>query len=408
MAPDGGSSVTLTQLSGLRQALRIAVTQPNRHAPREALATSDWSPRSSPTTTSRPEPRKSPPPLPACRPWRCRRPNGWCGTAWAHRLSSGWQRSRAPSSELSGHRRRAGGPARRHRTPHTRGSLADDHRPPRCSDDDAAVRTITLNRPEERNAIDIPMRVALARGDRAADRLPSVRVIVLTGAGTGVLLRRGHLHHASACPRTRPWTRRPGAARDPRHLEHHQTGAGGRRGGGLRRRAWPWPPPATGWWPARRAFATTFTNVGLAGDMGDLRVAAGAGRRRAGAPDAAAAGAFGRRKPCDRGLVDAVAEPGQALESARREARRNWPRAPSGLRGRSRRLLALAADAAPCSTARTRSTACKQSFSTPTTSPKASPPFRRNDGRSSAHGKGARVMTSVIDRGGQPAAPTTD
>jgi enoyl-CoA hydratase/carnithine racemase len=46
-----------------------------------------------------------------------------------------------------------------------------------------AVRVVTLNRPKVRNAIDMPLRVALAEAIEAADRDPAVRVIVLTGAG---------------------------------------------------------------------------------------------------------------------------------------------------------------------------------------------------------------------------------
>ncbi len=36
-------------------------------------------------------------------------------------------------------------------------------------DDDAAVRTVTLNRPEKRNAIDIELRIALAEAIESAD-----------------------------------------------------------------------------------------------------------------------------------------------------------------------------------------------------------------------------------------------
>jgi enoyl-CoA hydratase/carnithine racemase len=49
--------------------------------------------------------------------------------------------------------------------------------------DDGGVRTVTLNRPEKRNAIDLELRVALADAIEAADADPDVRVIVLTGAG---------------------------------------------------------------------------------------------------------------------------------------------------------------------------------------------------------------------------------
>lgn len=48
MAPDGGSSVTLTQLVGLRQALRILLTNPTLSADEAAEIGS--SPKSSTTT----------------------------------------------------------------------------------------------------------------------------------------------------------------------------------------------------------------------------------------------------------------------------------------------------------------------------------------------------------------------
>ncbi len=48
-----------------------------------------------------------------------------------------------------------------------------------------AVATITLNRPERLNAITSPMLEALAGALQRADSDPSVRVVVLTGAGRG-------------------------------------------------------------------------------------------------------------------------------------------------------------------------------------------------------------------------------
>ena len=68
-------------------------------------------------------------------------------------------------------------------------------------------------------------------------------------------------------------------------------------------------------------FATTFTNVGLAGDMGTFaslpaRVGAARARQMLMLPAPITA-----QEALALGLVDAVAEPGQALESARRDAR---------------------------------------------------------------------------------------
>jgi len=46
-----------------------------------------------------------------------------------------------------------------------------------------AVAVVTLNRPDKLNAIDMPLRLALADVIEAADRDTSVRAVVLTGAG---------------------------------------------------------------------------------------------------------------------------------------------------------------------------------------------------------------------------------
>jgi enoyl-CoA hydratase/carnithine racemase len=51
-----------------------------------------------------------------------------------------------------------------------------------CSDRNG-VRTLTLNRPQRKNAIDRDLWVALADGLRSAGSDPAVRVVVITGAG---------------------------------------------------------------------------------------------------------------------------------------------------------------------------------------------------------------------------------
>lgn len=51
------------------------------------------------------------------------------------------------------------------------------------SEDRGSVRIVTIDRPEVRNAIDIPVRVALAEALERAGAEPSVRAVVLTGAG---------------------------------------------------------------------------------------------------------------------------------------------------------------------------------------------------------------------------------
>jgi enoyl-CoA hydratase/carnithine racemase len=188
-------------------------------------------------------------------------------------------------------------------------------------DDDAAVRTITLNRPQKRNAIDIEMRIALAEAIESADRDPGIRVIIVTGAGP-VFCSGGDI---STMHRMSP----------ERALERIELAQD------IIRAIWNTPKPvlaavegsAYGAGAALAAacdrvvaardatFATTFTNVGLAGDMGasvSLPARVGVARARQmlmlpapiSAPEA-----------LEMGLVDAVAEPGQALESARRDAR---------------------------------------------------------------------------------------
>ena len=52
-------------------------------------------------------------------------------------------------------------------------------------DDDGGVRTLTLNRPERKNALSPELVDALTSSLAAADRDPAVRVVVLTGAGEG-------------------------------------------------------------------------------------------------------------------------------------------------------------------------------------------------------------------------------
>ena len=52
-------------------------------------------------------------------------------------------------------------------------------------EDDGAVRTLTLNRPEVRNALDTELLAALLSELRAAVADPEVRCLVLTGAGKG-------------------------------------------------------------------------------------------------------------------------------------------------------------------------------------------------------------------------------
>lgn len=75
------------------------------------------------------------------------------------------------------------------------------------TEDHGAVRVIVLNRPERRNAIDIPLREHLALAIEAAAAAPSVRAIVLTGAGPvfcsgGDIGTMRRMPPSESCPRT--------------------------------------------------------------------------------------------------------------------------------------------------------------------------------------------------------------
>jgi 2-(1,2-epoxy-1,2-dihydrophenyl)acetyl-CoA isomerase len=191
---------------------------------------------------------------------------------------------------------------------------------PLLVDDVAAVRTVTLNRPQKRNAIDIELRIALAEAIEAADRDPAIRVIILTGAGH-VFCSGGDISTMKRMP-VEPALERIDLAQR------------------VIRAIWNTPKPvlaavegsAYGAGTALAAacdrvvaasdatFATTFTSVGLAGDMGtfvSLPARVGVARARQmlmlPAPISAA-------EALDMGLIDALADPGQALESARRDA----------------------------------------------------------------------------------------
>ncbi|BBY81198.1 enoyl-CoA hydratase/isomerase family protein [Mycolicibacterium pulveris] len=188
-------------------------------------------------------------------------------------------------------------------------------------EDRGAVRILTINRPEVRNAIDIPLRIALREALRAADADPSVRAIVLTGAGPvfcsggdistmermGVEAATERAELAQAVIRAIWTTPKPVLAA----VEGAAYGAGASLAAACDRVV-----AAT---DAR--FATTFTNVGLAGDMGVFASLP----RRIGIPRARQMLTLGTpvdaRQAMDWGLVDAVAEPGGVLDAALADAR---------------------------------------------------------------------------------------
>jgi 2-(1,2-epoxy-1,2-dihydrophenyl)acetyl-CoA isomerase len=187
--------------------------------------------------------------------------------------------------------------------------------------DDAAVRTLTLNRPQKRNAIDIELRIALAEAIESADLDPAVRVIIVTGAGSAfcsggdisTMQRMSPEHAIDRVQLAQRVIRAIWATPKPvlAAVEGPAYGAGTALAAACDRVV-----------AAHDAtFATTFTNIGLAGDMGisislPARVGVPRARQMLMLPVPISAS-----EALALGLVDAVAEPGQALESARRDAR---------------------------------------------------------------------------------------
>lgn len=189
-------------------------------------------------------------------------------------------------------------------------------------EDRGGVRMIILNRPERKNAIDLPLRLALAEAIEGADADPSVRVIVLTGAG-GAFCSGGDISTMKRALR-------------------HETTARANAAQRVIRAIWASPKPviAAVEGPAYGAgaalalacdrvvaaedavFATTFTGVGLAGDMGifaSLPARIGVARARQmlmlGSRVTAGEGYL-------FGLVDSVTAPRMALEGAVADAER--------------------------------------------------------------------------------------
>jgi enoyl-CoA hydratase/carnithine racemase len=193
---------------------------------------------------------------------------------------------------------------------------------PILEEDRGAVRLITLNRPERKNAIDLPLRSALAEAVEAADADPGVRAIVVTGAD-GAFCSGGDISTMKRAPR-------------------HETTARANAAQRVVRAIWGTPKPvvAAVEGPAYGAgaalalacdrvvaasdavFATTFTGVGLAGDMGIFASLPA----RVGGPRARQMLMLGGRVTAEEGypigLVDRLVEPGAALDRALEDAGR--------------------------------------------------------------------------------------
>lgn len=185
-----------------------------------------------------------------------------------------------------------------------------------------AVGVVTLNRPDKLNAIDIPLRLALADAIEAADGDPSVRAIVLTGAGRafcsgGDIASMERMDPQDALERAQLaqrviraiWsTDKPVVAA----VEGAAFGAGTALAAACDRVV-----------AAKDAkFATTFTKVGLAGDMGayvslPTRVGVTRARQMLMLPST-----IGAQEALDIGLIDSLVETGTARAAAIDDATR--------------------------------------------------------------------------------------
>lgn len=189
-------------------------------------------------------------------------------------------------------------------------------------EDYGPVRVLTLNRPDRRNAVDVPLRDALADALEAAMADGPVRVVVLTGAGEifsagGDVTTMPDVDSATARPRIAAFQRVVRAICDgPKPVV--AAVEGGAFGAGLAMMAACDRVVAS----SSARFGTAFAKIGLAGDAGvfwSLPRRVGPARARqllmlsteVPAPEAHAIG-----------LVDSIVEPGKALWSALADAAR--------------------------------------------------------------------------------------
>lgn len=189
--------------------------------------------------------------------------------------------------------------------------LTEDHGP---------VRLITLNRPDRRNAIDIPLRTELGELLERADADNTVRAIVLTGAGSvfcagGDISTMKRVSAAEARPRAEAAQRVIRAIwSTPKPVVAAVEGAAYGAGASL---ALACDRVIAG---DTTRMSMAFTGVGLAGDMGifaslPARVGPARARQLLLMPRAVTAG-----EALGLGLVDEVVSAGEALTTALRDA----------------------------------------------------------------------------------------
>lgn len=188
------------------------------------------------------------------------------------------------------------------------------------TEDRGAVRVVTLNRPDKRNAIDLELRVALAEAIETAMVDPVVRCLVLTGS-SGTFCSGGDISTMKRQPKEQTVPRAEAAQRVIKAIwggtkpviaavEGFAFGAGTALAIACDRVVA----------ASDSTFSTTFTGVGLAGDMGvfaslPARVGPAVARQLMLMPRRVSAAEAG-----ELGLVDRLAEPGEALHAALADA----------------------------------------------------------------------------------------
>ena len=142
-----------------------------------------------------------------------------------------------------------------------------------------------------------------------------------------------------------------------------------------------WPPHAIASSPRATHVSRQRSPMSDGRRHGHIRIPAGQGRYRSGAPDADDAGSHRRAMALEIGLVDALAEPGTALPAALADAKR-LAAGPTQAYGVIKSLLAAGSALSPFELLDLRLNT-RLNSSTPTTSPKESRPFAKSGVRSS-------------------------